>query len=128
TITARSVCPSATITASASSTTLVKLPDLTITKTKVIPSSIVEEYTRVKISGWIKNIGNGYARNIPVVFFDNGNQINSTKTILSLPPNAQISQYVTFRIEGLGTHTITVIVDPSNTIPEIDETNNSTLS
>ncbi|MEW6609759.1 MAG: CARDB domain-containing protein, partial [bacterium] len=100
------------------------LPDLIVEKIKVCPSHIIKQYQRVKIIAFIKNIGTQDANVIKVIFLDGTNQIDGTKTIGHLAPGEVKIRHIITRPKTIGTHTITVIVDPSNTIQELREDNN----
>ncbi|MEW6680024.1 MAG: CARDB domain-containing protein, partial [bacterium] len=90
----------------------------------VCPSHIIKQYQRVRITAFVKNIGTAKANNIKLIFLEGSNQINGTKTIGHLAPGEIKIRQVIFKPKTIGTHTITVMVDPSNTIQELREDNN----
>ncbi|MFY9195393.1 MAG: DUF3344 domain-containing protein, partial [Methanoculleus sp.] len=112
------------------------LPDLTIAGTvNPVPSTAVfaREPNLVRITN-IKNAGPGAATNIPVALYasdiDATIPVNTT-IIGALESGAQTTVTLidpTIRdLEG-GTVTYTVVIDPGNTIDEVDKTNNNEIS
>ncbi|MBU1345239.1 MAG: T9SS type A sorting domain-containing protein, partial [Proteobacteria bacterium] len=126
-LTGTSICPSATITVSASCTThiegITNLPDLIITKIKICPNRPIFEGDRINVVAWVKNIGTALAEDIDVSFLD-GTETQGTRRINRLKQGQTKARNMTWRIYPAGTHTIKVIADPDNTIPEIREDNN----
>ncbi len=103
-------------------------PDLTLSSSDIVFSntspSVGESIT---INATIQNIGTRNASDIIVQFFDNrpfGFQIGNNQTInfLDIGENKTVS--VSWTPPWFGYHTIYVVIDPSNTIDEIDEDNN----
>ncbi|MEK9150063.1 MAG: CARDB domain-containing protein, partial [Candidatus Desantisbacteria bacterium] len=127
-LTGISICPSTTITASASCTTYIEgitnLPDLIITRLNISPNRPIFEGDRINIVSWIKNIGSITADNIEIRFLDEGED-KGTKTINRLRTGQQEARQMNWRIYPSGTHTISVIADPDDAIPEIREDNNT---
>jgi subtilase family serine protease len=100
-----------------------KWPDLVITQDDIIFSpSEIEEGNVVTISVAVWNVGNLNATDVDVRFQRESVQIGETQ--LDLVPfgeNRTVSvQWTSIR----GTHLIKVIVDPGNSILELNETNN----
>jgi CARDB len=100
-------------------------PDLTPTKLELSSTKIVGG-DNVTITATVENIGNADASNVAVRFTDNGAQIDGIQTIGSIAAGGKATASVTWNTKFLkDDHTITVTVDPGNTIAELDETNNS---
>jgi parallel beta-helix repeat protein len=114
---------------------LAKIPDLVMTQDNIsflyVPSEVdngeVKENVNVTINATVYNNGLGDASNIKVSFYDGhpgpGNNIaNATITIIS----AGGSQNATVNWNSIiGTHNISIKIDPENTIVENDDGNNN---
>ncbi len=77
----------------------------------------------VTIAASIHNIGDADANNVVVQFFDNEMQIGSDQIIGSITAGGTGTAQVAWTAT-VGTHDISVIIDPYNEIAEVDETNN----
>ncbi|MDI6752372.1 MAG: CARDB domain-containing protein [bacterium] len=99
------------------------LPDLTITKIKISPNRPIFEGDRINVVAWIKNIGSKHTENIEIAFLDQ-TDIKGTRSIRRLNPGQTEAREMHWRIYPFGTHTISVIADRENVIPEKDEDNN----
>ncbi len=94
-------------------------PDLTIKSIKAPSMRAGNTYT---INVEVSNLG-GNASNIKVVFKVDGNQIGSKIIDYFNSTETKIASF-TWKASA-GTHTLTAVVDPDNTIDELDETNNT---
>ena len=114
---------------------LAKIPDLVITQDNIsfsyIPSEIengeVKENVNVTINATVHNSGLGDASNINVSFYDGppgpGNNI-ANATIINI--SAGESQNATIYWNSIiGTHNISIQIDPENTLVETDDSNNN---
>lgn len=114
---------------SALATTIVQLPDLTLSPSDISfsnPNPAVEE--TVTITATIHNIGNADATDVVVQFFDGdpdnaGTQIGDDQTIASINAGGTGTAQVDWTATS-GSHDIYVIVDPYDDILESDESNN----
>ncbi|WP_055282219.1 CARDB domain-containing protein [Thermococcus sp. EP1] len=98
-------------------------PELTVS----ISSNVlnVEEWQPGNITITVKNIGDIDANDVLVVLYDGNTKLDNW-TIGLLPGGGEISlnyEYL-FDINKVGIHTLKVVVDPSNTIEEVNEANN----
>jgi hypothetical protein len=95
-------------------------PDLT-------PTNLVAYYDhphQTRLTATVANLGTATARSVVVRFLDGGNVIG-TPALVELPWGGSAEVSYTWDTHGLrGSHTITVAVDPANTIAESNETNN----
>lgn len=94
-------------------------PDLIIKSIKAPSMRAGNTYT---INVEVSNLG-GNASNIKVVFKVDGNKMGS-KIIDYLNSTETKTASFTWKASA-GTHTLTAVVDPDNTIDELDETNNT---
>lgn len=100
------------------------MPDLA-----VVPGSInlspneIKDGDEVIITATITNAGTEDAVNVLVTFAIDGSPMTQQKFISYLSINGTDNASITW-IATKGTHTITVTVDPSNLIDELNETNN----
>ena len=107
---------------------VVSLPDLLVSPTTVVADpAIAKEGDPVKITVTVMNKGKQDVADVDIALSESGNTID-TGRIDSVHGNAQ--QVFTFSYDTTGkkgSHQIQVNIDPANTIPESDETNNSTV-
>jgi parallel beta-helix repeat protein len=110
----------------------VELPDLEVKNSDIIfdPSSPARNGTLVSISATIHNVGIGEAKDIIVRFYV-GNpsepgsyQIGSDKYLSSIGGGSSMNVEVQWTAGPIGIHDIYVVVDPDNTIIEMNEGNN----
>ena len=113
---------------------LAKIPDLVMTQDNIsfsyVPSEDengeVKENVNVTINATIYNSGLGDAENIYVSFYDgspsSGNNIANT-TISSISAGSSRNATINWN-SIIGTHNISIKVDPENTIEENDDGNN----
>ncbi|MFH0774727.1 MAG: CARDB domain-containing protein [bacterium] len=97
------------------------LPDLSVEDIN-LSGSEVNKWAR--ISAKIKNVGESGAESITVEFFANGEPLWFDRTIPSLSSNEDKTKGIIWKPLTSGTHTISVIIDPSNTITESNKENN----
>lgn len=77
------------------------------------------------ISATVRNIGGSEAPNVAVRFLVNGAQVG-TDQVVTVPAGGSATASVGWNTKGLrGDFVITVVVDPSDAVPETDESNNS---
>ena len=109
-------------------TTLVilDLPDLVISQNSIVVSPAApKEGDTMTIAVKVQNAGAQAASNVLVRFAESGNVLD-TKTIPAIEPNGTAVAAMTYDTTGKkGPHTITVFVDPDNTIAEQTRDNNS---
>ncbi|MCG2825437.1 MAG: PKD domain-containing protein [Thermoplasmatales archaeon] len=99
-------------------------PDLTVSQSDILFSNsqpLTNE--SINISAKIHNEGELEAENILVGFLDNGAFVTST-TIPVIAAGAYAWANITYIPGTVGSHQITVDIDPYNSIPEYDEGNN----
>jgi hypothetical protein len=110
----------------------VEVPDLEVKSSDIIfdPSSPVGNGTLVSISATIHNVGLGEARDVIVRFY-NGDpsqpgsyQIGSDKYLPSINGGSNANVDAQWTASPTGAHDIYVVVDPDNTIIEMNEANN----
>ncbi|MDI6751341.1 MAG: CARDB domain-containing protein [bacterium] len=121
-ITEQSENNNTTITTLIVSEAILSLPDLIFTKISV--SNLTPQAGEIiTISATITNTGESSAKNVLVQFLDNGIQLNDDFIfpILHSQQEAIAELEVSF---AEGSHNISVVADPYNTISEQDETNN----
>jgi uncharacterized membrane protein len=82
-----------------------------------------QEFENVTVSATIHNTGNTAARNVTVEFREGTKKLNETVLPLILPTTTSQAQAVV-NFSGGGTRTLTIEVDPNDTVEEIDEGNN----
>ncbi|MFH1641752.1 MAG: CARDB domain-containing protein [Nanoarchaeota archaeon] len=108
----------------------VNSPDLTINISEFsFNKTNPAEGENVTINATVYNIGGISANNFVIKFYDGipqngGTQISNNITIDSLDSGANISVNVTW-IAALGSHHIWILIDPNNSISELNETNNN---
>jgi len=103
------------------SVSLQPLPDLTVSSILVSPDSPVDgEF--VQITATITNVGNRDASNVVVRFMVDGKLI--TEKVAISVPTGRAEQVSTEWESKKGTHTLKVIVDPTNSVNERNEGNN----
>ncbi|MCQ5376407.1 MAG: hypothetical protein NO474_07410, partial [Methanomassiliicoccales archaeon] len=101
------------------------MPDFVIASENInLSSNKIKDGDEVIITATIRNVGTEDAINVLVTFAIDGSPMTQQKFISYLPINDTANASVTW-IATKGTHTITVIVDPSNLITELNETNNN---
>lgn len=98
------------------------LSDVVVTELNLSEAK-ANKWTRV--SARIKNIGEAGAESIPIEFFANNEPIWFDRTISSLSPNEDKEKSIIWKPFTSGTYTLSVRVDPSNTIVESDKENNT---
>ncbi|MDW8029679.1 MAG: CARDB domain-containing protein, partial [Armatimonadota bacterium] len=98
-------------------------PDLTVTSLTISPSSNLVDGQEVQVQVVIANQGSGTSRPIALKFLvDEGNYGEQT---ISEGLGTNRSQTITFRHSvSAGQRQISIVVDPANTVPETNETNN----
>ncbi|MEZ8220181.1 hypothetical protein GG496_000348, partial [Candidatus Fervidibacteria bacterium JGI MDM2 JNZ-1-D12] len=98
-------------------------PDLTVTALNISPSSNLIDGQQVEVQVTVANRGGGTNRPITVkLLVDEGNYGEQT---IYEGVGANRSQTVTFRHDiSAGQRQISAVVDPANSVPETDETNN----
>ena len=104
------------------------MPDLTVTNITWSPTSPVEGNS-VYFTATVKNSGNGSTPNgipINVNFAIGSTVVSSGSSSSSLASNGTVNITATAPWTAVaGTNTVTATVDPSNTIAELNETNNT---
>jgi len=101
------------------------MPDFVIASENInLSSNKIKDGDEVIITATIRNVGTEDAINVLVTFAIDGSPMTQQKFISYLPINDTANASVTW-IATKGTHTITAIVDPSNLITELNETNNN---
>ncbi len=99
--------------------------DLVITALNITYSNdYPEEGVNITIFANVFNIGTAAAASFIVQFFDGSVQINGNTTITTLLGGQNQTVNVTY-FTIIGNRTITVLVDPLNTVVEVNETNNN---
>lgn len=83
----------------------------------------------VTLTANVRNIGGGDASDVEVEFFDGSptmnKQIGATQVISNMPARGNATASVMWNLSGIsGLHDVFVRIDESNTIQELDETNN----
>lgn len=111
----------------------INLPDLTLSPSDIIITapSLTDGQTAI-INATVHNIGNGYAANVVVSFYDgnpqNGGTLIGSVTIPNIAAGATALSSVTWNtFDQSGRNYIHVIIDPQNLITESNESNNSSL-
>jgi PKD repeat protein len=77
----------------------------------------------VEISAVIFNLGGAAANNVLVQFYDNGNLLSGTSTVDVAAGNSAVATKA-WTPATVGVHTINVVIDPFNAVPESNESNN----
>jgi subtilisin family serine protease len=104
-------------------------PDLTLSPSDIVFSNTSPPVGEpITINATIQNIGSANASNVIVQFFNNwpqwGNQIGDNQTIDSIDAGENKTVSVSWTPSWFGYYNIYVVIDPSNTIPELNEKNN----
>lgn len=102
-------------------------PDLLINPGNISFSNTnPDENETIRINATIHNIGGRDASNVVVSFWDGLPEIGSYlgNDTISVNANSSSLAQIEWNIT-LGYHTIWIVVDPDNLIPELDETNNN---
>ncbi|MDH7509201.1 MAG: CARDB domain-containing protein [Methanomassiliicoccales archaeon] len=101
------------------------MPDLvTVPGSLNLSSNEIRDGDEVVINATIANLGTEDAINIIVTFAIDGSPMTQQKFISYLPINGSENVSITW-IAASGTHVITVSIDTSNLIGELNETNNN---
>ncbi|MFN3421754.1 MAG: CARDB domain-containing protein, partial [Armatimonadota bacterium] len=99
------------------------LPDLTVTSLNISPSSNLVDGQQVDVQVTVTNQGGGTSRPIAVKFLVDEGSYGEWTLYEGLGANR--SQNLTFKhTVSAGQKKISVVLDPANTVPESDETNN----
>jgi hypothetical protein len=105
-------------------TTIAPLPDLTVTSVSLSPSRLTGG-DPLTFTAVITNAAAGAASNVGVRFLVDGAPLGADQSIAQLAGGASRTLTAQWSAKGQnGPHTVEVAVDPTNTIPELDETNN----
>jgi len=100
-------------------------PDLSITTQDIAFSNDTPALnTVVRIDATIRNNGGSDAYNVEVWFYDGNNLIGSDRGITTLGQGKDATISLRWNAAPVGVHTITVKIDPNDTISESNETNN----
>ena len=99
-----------------------ELPDLTISSEDIGFTS-GNPGEPVTLTATIRNRGNSSASNVQVEFYEFDTFLGAT-VIDEIPGNGAGNTSITVPAMSSGDHLIRVVIDPSETIPELDETNN----
>ena len=80
----------------------------------------------IKVTASVKNVGTGSATKIPVAFFIDGVQFAQPTVSLADNESTDVTAFLRTGELNLspGSHTVRIMIDPSNQIAERDETNN----
>lgn len=100
-------------------------PELTVYSTDISANPIYDGQNTT-INATIRNLGNSDVTNVKVSFFyDNLSNLIANDTILLLNHNSSKIAQVSWNATNLlGDHLIIIVVDPDDTIMEMNETNN----
>lgn len=99
--------------------------DIWFSKSKPLKGEIVQ------INATVHNVGSANATNVRVRFYDGdpstGTQIGTDQILPKVPKNGKAIARINWSTTGVqnGTHYIYVVIDPTNSISEINETNNT---
>jgi len=105
-------------------TAIAPLPDLTVTSVS-LSSSKLTGGDPLTFTAVITNAAAGVASNVAVRFLVDGAPLGAEQSIAQLAGGASRTLTAQWSAKDQnGTHTVEVAVDPANTIPELDETNN----
>lgn len=108
-----------------------RLPDLYVgaPDLRSTPSSPIANGSLATIHAVIHNIGTDNATETNVRFYDGDmileNQIGQDQSLADLPVGANSTLSVSWSPNVTGLHVINVIIDPGNSIKELNETNNA---
>jgi subtilase family serine protease len=106
-------------------TAVAPLPDLTVTSVSLSPNTL-SGGAPLTFTAVITNAAAGAASNVGVRFLVDGVPLGADQSIAQLAGGASLTLTAQWSAKGQnGPHTLEVAVDPANTIPELDETNNS---
>jgi subtilase family serine protease len=104
--------------------TVIIVPDIAINVNNVSISGTTEG--NITISAILRNIGPADADNVPIFFIDgnieNGSLI-ANYSIRSLSADTEFFINITWSAEA-GSHNLSIIIDPNNTLSELDKSNN----
>ena len=105
-------------------------PDLTVHLLKITPEA-PKVGNSVEIKATLKNIGTGsvgdflcIGGDIPVHFFVNDELVAEEQLSCGLDPDETDNESASFIVYTADLHTVSVVIDPDNTIEELDESNN----
>jgi subtilisin family serine protease len=104
-------------------------PDLTLSPSDIVFSNTSPAVGEpIKINATIQNIGSANASNVTFQFFNFypewGNQIGDNQTIDFIDAGENKTVSIFWILSWFGYYNIYVVIDPSNTIPELNEYNN----
>ncbi len=108
----------------------VALPDLQVTDIRVLPDTTLQGPRQgAEIMLFITNVGESAAENFSVEFADSSDSsptLTEFETLsgLTLLPGALDSVAVSWRAEGFAQHYVTAMLDPANTVPECNDSDN----
>lgn len=103
--------------------TVVSKPELAISSGDITFSdSAPPEGVEITIYATVHNFGGGYAQSVIVEFHVDDDNIGYDT--INIAGNSQTTASQTWTTEGIGNHTVTVIVDPNNDFDEENESNN----
>lgn len=106
---------------------IVSLPDFFVSATAVtVDPAITKQGDPVKISVTVMNKGQQDATGVTVAFSESGTTIDTGRIDLIHGNSQEVCTFSYDTTGKKGSHQIQIAIDPDNTIPEIDETNNST--
>lgn len=103
-------------------------PDLTVTNLVWTPTGTIAEGTPVTFSAEVTNAGSGASPNSAhkVSFRVNGNEVAAGTATTSLAVNGKVTVAASAPwIGSFGTYNVEAVVDPDNSISELNETNNT---
>ncbi|MCD6522371.1 MAG: PKD domain-containing protein, partial [Candidatus Diapherotrites archaeon] len=100
------------------------LPDLATNTDSIHTPDVINKGDTVTITADIYNLGGANATNVTIRFYVDGNMIDETTIDVDATTITQAQAVWNVGVNDVGTHTITVSVDPDNNITELDETNN----
>ena len=120
--------PTTTTTILTTTTTIPVKPDLTLSPSDIVFSNTSpSQGESITINATIQNIGSS-ASNVTVQFFNDwpqwGNQIGDNQTIDFIDARENKTVSVFWTPQWFDYYNIYVVIDPSNTIPELNEQNN----
>lgn len=103
----------------------VTAPDLVITQIALNPASGFVSGDTVTVAATIQIAGTGRLISpIPVVLIDNGRRVVTRQLDAGLTSGQRLTLALPWRV-SFGAHTLRVVVDPENLLPEPDEGNNA---
>jgi hypothetical protein len=105
---------------------VVAQPDLAVSSKDVALTGLKGSGNDQVLSVLVHNVGNATASNIKVRFSVDGTPVMSDWNIGQITPGGTGRAWALWNTRGQnGTHTVSVTVDPANTIVEKDESNNT---